>query len=245
MREGRWFIPEEGLGYAFGVVGLSLMTLLLFYPLRKRARFCRSWGRLSNWFEVHMLFGLLGPLAILYHANFRLGSLNANIALAATLIVAASGIVGRVIYGRIYEQLSGRRRTLAEMRDGLDATRLGLEEEGMVAGIKDELLAFERGLLETSGRGLPVFSAIFVTPWRARAVRRRILRALGTTGRRKNLGEMKVARETAIRYISAVRAVADFGVYEFFFGLWHVAHLPLAFLLYVTALIHVMAVHMY
>jgi len=48
MREDRWFVPDRGLGYAFGIIGLSLMTLLLFYPLRKRLKFARDWGELRS-----------------------------------------------------------------------------------------------------------------------------------------------------------------------------------------------------
>ena len=243
MREDRWFVPDEGVGYAFGIIGLGLMILLLLYPLRKRLRLIRNWGRLSNWFEIHMLFGLFGPLAILYHANFRMGSLNANVALVSTLTVAASGIVGRVIYRRIYEQLTGRRRTLAEIRIELEKTREHLAGDEAATRAMGDLVEFEEALLGRGNEGLAVLSMIFSSPWHSRVVKKKAFRAISQG--RHGAAETKRARNAIRQYIRAVRGVADFSVYEWFFGLWHVAHLPLAVLLYATALVHVLAVHMY
>ena len=245
IREDRWFVPQDGLGYGFGVGGLALMTLLLFYPLRKRLRLIRNWGRLSDWFEVHMLLGLLGPLAILYHANFRLGSLNANIALVTTLTVAASGIIGRVIYRHIHEQLSGRKKTLTEMRAGLDTTRETLSGDEAVSLVRDSLVAFEEGLLGRSSKRVSFLAVMIVTPWTARATRRRVFRSLNRHQPTLGIDQVKKAKEAVRGYLRAVRSVAEFSIYERIFGLWHVAHLPLAVLLYGTAMIHVVAVHMY
>jgi hypothetical protein len=42
-----------------------------------------------------------------------------------------------------------------------------------------------------------------------------------------------------------IRRVAELGSYERLFSLWHVFHLPFFYILVVTALVHVLAVHMY
>jgi hypothetical protein len=42
-----------------------------------------------------------------------------------------------------------------------------------------------------------------------------------------------------------VRNTATLGVYERLFALWHVLHVPLFILLVITAIIHVVAVHLY
>jgi hypothetical protein len=245
MREDRWFVPDQGLGYAFGITGLSLMTLLLFYPLRKRLKFARDWGRITTWFEVHMLFGLIGPLAILYHANFRMGSLNANIALICTLTVASSGIAGRVIYRHIFELLTGRRKTLSDMRQGLETTRSRLVEEGAAANVLDALKDFEIHILGDGSNEVSTAKNLFVVPWTSRAARRKALRLLRQSRSDRSRDATRRAKRAVRAYIAAVRSVADFSLYERLFGLWHVAHLPLAFLLYATAIVHVMAVHMY
>ena len=103
--------PESGVGYWLGIIGGVLMLLLLLYPLRKKARFIK-FGKTQYWFKVHMLFGVLGPLAILYHANFSLGSTNSNLALFSMVIVALSGFIGRYFYTKIHHGLYGRKKDL-------------------------------------------------------------------------------------------------------------------------------------
>ena len=46
-------------------------------------------------------------------------------------------------------------------------------------------------------------------------------------------------------YLHAVQRVAQFGVFERLFSWWHVLHVPLVFMLVLSAIAHVIAVHMY
>ena len=73
--------PEYGAGYWLGIVGAALMAILLLYPLRKRLRVLHGLGSTRHWFRMHMIFGVLGPILILYHSNFTSGSLNSNVAM--------------------------------------------------------------------------------------------------------------------------------------------------------------------
>jgi hypothetical protein len=108
-RNDHWINPETGIGYALGIVGGSLMLLLLVYPFRKRIRYLRAIGSVGFWFRFHMLLGLLGPLAILYHARYSWGALNSAVAMGAMLIVAGSGLIGRFLYSRVHRGYSGRK----------------------------------------------------------------------------------------------------------------------------------------
>ena len=74
----RYLTPDRGLGYVLGIVGGSMMVLLLLYSARKRIRWLRFLGPLSKWFEVHMALGVLGPILILFHSNFTLGATNST-----------------------------------------------------------------------------------------------------------------------------------------------------------------------
>jgi hypothetical protein len=242
VREDRWLIPEAGPGYALGIIGLGMMVALLAYPVRKRLKWMRGWGRLGTWFEVHMLLGLLGPLAILYHSNFRLGSLNANIALGCMLAVAGSGVVGRVIYVRIHEGLSGRRKTLTQLRDAMGETRSSLVSESAGAAILDELSGLEREVLGERGDGHPGALTMATLPVRWRLARRRAFKIIAA---QRNAQGRTAAKRAVRGYLRAVRGVAVFSVYERLFALWHIGHLPLSFLLFASAAIHVAAVHMY
>jgi hypothetical protein len=220
---------EFGLGYALGILGTSMMVLLLAYSLRKRLRFMRSWGPAPRWLDVHMVLGLLAPTAILFHSNFTVGSLNSAVALLCVLLVASSGVVGRLIYPKIHRGLSGRRADLRELQEAARSAR-GALGAGLATRpeIARELAALE-GLALGGGRGA------FAAWWRWRALSRRA-RALARRGR----------EGAALRgYVDALRRVAEFRTYERLFGLWHAFHLPLCVMLFTAALVHVVAVHMY
>ena len=82
--------------------------MLLIYPASKRFRWTGFIGSIQGWFRAHMVLGVLGPMFMLFHANFSLGATNSNAALIAMLIVSGSGLVGRYFYTRIHLGLTWR-----------------------------------------------------------------------------------------------------------------------------------------
>ena len=100
---------EEGIGYWLGIAGVSCVGLLLLYPVRKRIPGLRFIGSVPAWFHLHMALGLVAPTLILYHAGFRTGSVNAAVALVSMLVVAGSGLLGRMLYVRIHRTLHEKR----------------------------------------------------------------------------------------------------------------------------------------
>jgi hypothetical protein len=233
VRDENYVSSGFGLGYALGVVGLAFMTLLLLYSVRKRAHALAGAGPLRHWFGTHMMLGILGPVAILFHANFRPGSTNSSVALVCMLLVAGSGIVGRLIYPKLHEGLYGRRADVRALERAAAARRgaLGAGSEGQPA------LARALAALEALAHGDPpgLLSALVRLvrlERQARAVRRLAARVPGGPA----------ALEA---YVGAVRRVVEFAIYERFFASWHAFHLPLCFLLFLAAAVHVVAAHMY
>ncbi len=112
----RYITPQRGMGYWLGIIGGSMMLLLLVYSARKRAAWLRWIGGIPQWFQIHMVLGVVGPLLVLFHANFRLGATNSNVALICMLLVAGSGVIGRYIYTRMHANLDGNQDTLEELR---------------------------------------------------------------------------------------------------------------------------------
>ena len=80
-------------------------------------------------------------------------------------------------------------------------------------------------------------------------LRRRILRLLKKSyaedSDNKTLPDSKVVSRLVKHYTLALRRTAAFKVYERLFSLWHVLHLPLFFMMIITAVIHIFAVHLY
>ena len=138
LRDISFITPESGLGYWLGIIGGSMMLALLLYPLRKRLRFLHIMGPTRHWFRMHMAFGLVGPLLILYHCNFQLGSVNSKVALYCMLLVAGSGIVGRHFYARIHRGLYGRKTSLRDLQQDLAVSN---EKSHGLATLMPELVA--------------------------------------------------------------------------------------------------------
>jgi hypothetical protein len=248
--------PDAGVGYALGVGGGAAMLLLSLYSPRKRLRFMRRWGPVSQWFRLHMLLGVIAPLLILFHCNFRSGAPNSNVALASMLVVATSGVVGRYLYTRVSHGLYGARATLEELRRALDASTLAVGGHVLPAcEARQRLAAFATEVHSAPRRPGGRWGRLVTLPLRARRVRRRVLWLLHAdlareAERQQWDGAERRAREAAAReivggYIDAILKEVQFGAYERLFALWHALHVPLFAMLVLSGLVHVIAVHMY
>jgi hypothetical protein len=244
---------EEPLGYWLGVAGLAMMLLLLLYSVRKRLRLLRTWGPVWPWFHIHMILGIVGPTLILFHANFRLGSLNSNVAMSCMILVAASGIIGRFIYTRIHHGLLGRQTTLDELKDEENAGRQAVREAISAAPeLAYHFQKYEKFALGSSWGPIAGLSRLLMSRPYGWLVRRRALRGLKRVLNRpvprpegSPVPDLRAARRAIGAYLEAVHRVAQLSVYERLFAAWHVIHLPLTIMLFISAALHVVAVHMY
>jgi hypothetical protein len=251
-RDTQLINPEDGVGYWLGILGGSMMLILLIYPFRKRIKFLAKIGSIGFWFRFHMLLGMLGPVAILYHSRFTWGALNSAVALDCMLIVAASGLVGRFFYARVHRGYSGRklevRALLTEIHSKLEAMQ-GLA--GDVALVTVRLKPFEAAAVAAGASFWTSAAAVFKLGWATRKERWLLVGDLKNAtapvdGSR--LHSKAVRRKLvglADEYFRAVRSAAEFAFYDRMLRLWHMLHLPLFFMLVATAILHVIAVHMY
>jgi hypothetical protein len=93
------FLPRASglIGHEIGIVGFVLMLMAeTLYSIRKR-RPDADWGSMANWLQFHIFTGLVGPYMVLLHTAMRFQGL-AGIAMLLTVVVVASGIVGRYIF---------------------------------------------------------------------------------------------------------------------------------------------------
>lgn len=248
--------PNDGVGYWLGIVGGSVMLLLLLYPASKKSRLMQRLGLIKHSFRIHMILGLVGPLMILYHCNFSVDSINSKVALYSMLAVAGSGIVGRYIYARIHRGLYGRRTNIEELRAEITDS---LENSSGIAAVLPRLVtdlhSVSEELLGDKFTGTMGFRSSLV--WgvkhlylRARfavSIKREIrARSIRSDGIQRNFTEVfTIANQYAKAQIGLMRRVAQLSFYERLFSLWHVLHMPLFFLLVISASVHVLAVHMY
>lgn len=248
--------PDEGLGYWLGIVGGSLMLLLLLYPTGKKSALMRRLGLVKHWFRIHMLIGLIGPLLILYHCNFSVGAMNSKVALYSMLGVAISGIIGRYFYARIHRGLYGKRASIDELRDEIsDSLQNNRGLAAILPGFMSELQAVSSDLLgDQFTRSISLRNSLAWTVKhlvvRARlflAIRREI-QARSSVSETVQVNAEKLQRAAnayVAQQVSLMRQVAQLSFYERLFSLWHLFHMPLFILLVISALVHVLAVHMY
>jgi hypothetical protein len=251
----RYISPQHGLGYALGIAGGGMMLLLLLYPLRKRVRWLRFMGSIPLWFRLHMVLGVLGPLLVLFHANFRTGATNSNVALACMLVVSGSGLFGRYFYTQIHHGLYGNRATLKELRAAAQRLQGQSTAVQFLPYLADRLEGAEQRLISMSkwpGLNLlsPVLLGVSTLYAKLRLHRHIRLELLAAARTSATLAQHRprlnaVAREYVDRRLNAARRVGTFQAYERLFSLWHVLHLPLFFMLLIAGIVHVIAVHIY
>ena len=250
------FEAGDDVGYWLGVAGGSMMLLLFSYPLRKHFRFAQNWGRVKWWFLVHMILGIGGPLLILLHSTFRIGSLNAGVALYSMIIVAVSGVVGRFIYARVHRGLRGEQTSFKELQ-----TRAKFDQEevrsrlAFAPKVEADLKAFEQTELQARPGWLTWLRQVFWLPVKQWLVYGQCVRDLhGPIRKLAKHGKWShedlrrregMSRKLVRRYLTAVVRVAQYTAYERLFSLWHIAHIPFVYLLIISAVVHVIAVHMY
>ncbi len=255
-RDSRRLFADEGLGYALGIVGSLLILTLLLYPLRKRIRVLKFLGPVKNWFRMHMLLGVIGPVTVLYHSNFTLGSVNSSAALVSMLLVAASGLVGRFLYAKIHHGLYGRKANLKEL---LASVKLSMAETGgaaqFVPNLMKEIAAYDRQVLQPPKGVLQAMVLPMKLAFRTRRGYRDIVNFVDEQLEEQACVSPAVAQHRdrlhkacaafVKEHLLRVRRVATFAAYDRLFSLWHKVHLPFFYLLLVTAIVHVFAVHAY
>jgi hypothetical protein len=240
-----WITPGEGVGYALGIAGLGAMVALLLYSVRKRWLRAHELGPLRSWFRVHMLLGVLGPVAILFHSNFRVGSRNGAVALVSMLLVAGSGFIGRYVYTRVHHGLFGHRQSLREVARDAESSRGALG--ATLAGCPPLAVlvrAHETRLLGPSRMPLTGAGRVLLLRVRTHATARRARQLIAASARSGAISLDEAERSVRV-YLDAVRRVAEFAFFERVLSLWHAVHVPLCVLLFTAALAHVVAVHRY
>jgi hypothetical protein len=178
------------------------------------------------------------------------------VALYSMLIVAGSGVVGRFLYVRVNSGLRGEAMTLRQLqaRAGLDQTE-ARSKLAFAPAAEARLIAFEQREL-AAGRSAATYARqAFFLSWQGWLVYQRCCKDIGVELARlapnkgwssaDHASRLRAARRIVRRYVQGVVRVAKFSAYERLFALWHVAHVPFVYLLVISAVVHVFAVHAY
>ena len=234
--------PESGLGYALGIIGGVMILLLLVYPLRKHSNILRRLGAVHQWFRLHMMLGILGPLCILFHCNFSLGAVNSNITLLCMGLMVSSGLVGRFIYSRIHYGLYGHKASLEELKNDQMNSELFIVRRSEGAEVVSDALRQLKSLQDYAQRPLGLVARV----WRLLTLS--LWTRLLTWNIRRRLAGSQVPAQInhyLDNYIDSMKKINGFAFFDRLFSQWHALHMPIFFMLVITGSVHVWSVHRY
>jgi hypothetical protein len=215
--------PSGTLAHWLGVSGWLMLLVPVLYAGRKRIPILRQAGSLRTWLEVHIFCGLVGPVLVTFHTSFKFNGL-ISVAYWSMVIVALSGIVGRYLYVRIPKTIRGVELTYDEVVARSRSLRAELDDEALPAGVRTTIASFEQRAGGRSGL-------------RRAWLRRRMLGRLLAQG-----VEAQLARElssSAVERLALESRLAGLERTKRFFGLWHVFHLPLVWLMFGIVTLHI------
>jgi hypothetical protein len=255
QRDNSYLSAEEGWGYLLGIIGGGAMLLLGLYPLRKNLRLMHHWGPMHVWFKLHMMLGIIGPILVLYHCNFSLGSTNSNLALYSMLVVACSGLIGRYFFAKTHYGLYGQKATLKDMRENLKISKGNLGQQISLSPKVTLLIKKYEHLMLRPQNFFIQFFFLPLTFLRSKWLYWRIKHKLKSDLKKqasKNKWDIEMLNnfinEVAINlrdYFSCVKKTSQLAMFAKLFSIWHMLHLPLFFMLITMGIIHVVVVHMY
>ena len=225
------------LGHGLGILGFVMMLMTeTLYSLRKRTRSAR-WGRMAAWLQFHIFTGLVGPYLGLLHSAWQFNGL-AGVLMLFTVVIVASGFVGRYIYTAIPRTADGTEVAAEELERQIQVTegelRLSVDGQpetaarfaGLIAAGPDATtmrpaLVFERGLLDLRYRW---------QWWQARrhlpaAARDQVLR----------LESLQLQKRTLRRQL------ASLALARHMLSLWQAIHMPIGMALFTLGFIHAAA----
>ncbi len=108
--------PSGTIGMRLGMLGLVLLMMVYLYPLRKYWPTLGRIGKTKNWFNFHVLLGLLSPTVITFHSSFKYKGF-AGMAYWTMIALVISGIIGRYFYAQIPRSINAAELSLKEMQD--------------------------------------------------------------------------------------------------------------------------------
>ena len=254
-REQEYLTAESGLGYALGIIGGSMMLLLLLYPVRKKMMVGKYMGSVPGWFKFHMFCGVFGPIAVLYHSNFSFGSLNSSVALMCMIIVASSGLVGRYFYSKIHYGLYGQKASLNELNQIIDSEedQLAIAYK-LIPDISNTLKEYHKeasvrlNVVDSIGRffilGFKLRLASLMLPFALKKILKEKAQE-HSWSKEQTDKNYQILKNHIRTFLHAVTKTCEFSIYERLFALWHLLHYPLFLMLVISGIVHVFAVHMY
>ena len=230
------FGPAGVAGLGYGVIGTLLIIVgVVLYSVRRRWSVLANAGKIKHWLGVHIFLCLLGAFLVLLHTTFKVGGL-VSISFWSMVIVAASGVFGRYVYGWIPRTVLGRLRSAESLREEQTALLNSLVETTRLATTDVEaILGAPAAVNRTRLRTALAQSVRF----RLEAGRRKqsLWESLSARGVPQPDRQRVVALATRRRRLDEQLLLLP--SFQRLFKYWHNLHLPMAVVMFVVLAVHV------
>jgi hypothetical protein len=187
----------------------------------------------STWLEVHIFFGVIGPVLVTFHTSFKFNGL-ISVAYWLMALVWTSGFVGRYLYVRIPKTMRGVEvsRIDLERRLGSLSSQLAV----LPPAVAIEIDRYQAAMTPGAGRA-PGLIDLFFGELRARVRLGLLQRQLQRSG--VDVSAVHAAIALASERGALARRLAHLERARQLFELWHVFHRPLVFGLFAIVTVHV------
>jgi len=232
-------MPAGIWGHGMGIIGTAMVLLMLLYSARKRGLLGIRFASLPRWLDVHIMFGIMGPLLITLHTAMKFHGI-VSISYFSMLAVALSGVFGRYIYMQIPRDARGHALGLEEVRDRLTELQKTLvETHGASPPAVEEVQRFASvGDAATGSKIRSIFLSLkrdITLNQRARRLRHRLSRGDQTVPRKTIDEVVGLARESSLLQ----RRLAFLDTMSELLHYWHVFHKPFAYVMLFVMVLHV------
>lgn len=248
------FLVNSDFSYNAGLLGGFLMLVSVIYALLKRIKFIYAMGHNETWFYAHLVCGVVGTMIILFHTTFQIKSLNSAIAFACLMVVIVSGMFGRyictllsfklqLIYDRIAEHELDLINMFARNNQATDKLLKSRLSRLLATGMskRKNWYNYLTFLIHLPKRALKFYLAV---SGNLKSLHR-------TTAERNQWNEfelkasIKDGRKMARQYTRDIILLSLTQFASDILSHWRTIHSSTLYLLTLTAIGHIVAVHMY
>lgn len=234
--------PGGFVGHGLGIIGSCMIMLLFLYSARKRGRLGLRFGHMGRWLDIHIWFGITGPLFITLHTAMKFNGL-VSISYWSMVAVMASGFIGRYIYLQIPRDETGHALSVAEIENTIDGLSDLLQRDYDVSPDVIQTLGRRAlgGRIEYKSGTAALLALVrydITRPIRHWRLNRLVRRLYPTIPPRATSAILELAKRKA----SLTRRRAILRMINSIFHYWHVIHKPFAVVMIIIMLIHIAVV---
>ncbi|MFQ5638381.1 MAG: hypothetical protein ACE5IR_10355 [bacterium] len=231
--------PGGVWGHGLGIMGSAMLLLLFIYSARKRQFLKFRSGKIRHWLNIHIFFGIMGPLLITLHTSFKFGGI-VSVSYYSMLAVMLSGFVGRYLYVQIPRALSGDELSFQEMEEqNRHLARLLIDEYHVEPQLLAQIQSFAGVNNGVDARGLSVLLLILkndlTRPFKIRALRKKLRRESRHLPADKINHLIRMINQKTI----LARKMALLSTVQPLFHYWHVVHKPFAYVMVIIMFLHI------